>query len=95
MNEKGYKFIHVWVDAEGFPGAGGSKGKDIKKLKLTLGQLNDELARITEGADETFIARLYGELALYARGVRERWDLSRKSPELFKVEESRRKAEKG
>jgi hypothetical protein len=36
--------------------------------------------------DEAFTLRLYGELAAYAKGVRELWDLSRMNQELFRPE---------
>jgi hypothetical protein len=77
--------MQVWVDAEGFPGKARERGAAQRPV-LTLDQLKEVLVRVTTGADEDFALRLYGELAAYARGVRELWDLSRMNQELFKQE---------
>jgi hypothetical protein len=85
MQVKGYRLIQIWVDDEGFPRCG-SQGADVKKRKLTLSRLLEELARLTVGTDADFTARLYGELASYAGNVRELWGLTKMSPELFNIE---------
>jgi hypothetical protein len=83
--------VQGWVDADGFS-VKGYPGKDGRKTALTLNQLLEELARVTAGMDEAFTARLYGELASYAGGVRELWDLARKSPDLFSEPEEKNKS---
>jgi hypothetical protein len=90
MKEKGYRFMQVWVDAEGFPGKAAQRG-GARKSEMTLDQLQDVLFRVTQGADEDFKLRLYGELAAFAKGVREVWDLSRMNRELFRQEEEKNK----
>lgn len=87
MQAKGYRLKQIWVDADGFPGKG-YKEQDVNNSELSLSQLNDELVRLTTGADDLFAARLYGELVSYARGVRELWDLTCMSPDLFKAAEA-------
>ncbi|MDR2784641.1 MAG: hypothetical protein LBB83_01870 [Treponema sp.] len=85
MKARGYRLMQVWVDAEGFPGkAVGRSG--VKPSEMTLTQLEDVLVRVIEGTDEVFTLRLYGELAAFAKGVREVWDLSRMNQDLFKQE---------
>lgn len=72
----------VWVDAEVFPGKVAEKG-GAKKQELTLSQFEEVLSRVTAGTDVAFASRLYGELAAFAKGVREVWDLSRMNRDLF------------
>jgi hypothetical protein len=85
MKAGGYRLMQVWVDARGFPGKvqdrDGAKGREV-----TLGQLEDVLAGVVAGTDGDFAPRLYGELAAFAKGVREIWDLSRINQDLFKQE---------
>jgi hypothetical protein len=91
MKARGYRLMQVWVDAEGFPGKAAQRG-GIKKPEMSLSQLQDVLARVIEGADEAFTLRLYGELAAFAKGVREVWDLSRINRKLFRQEEDEKKS---
>jgi hypothetical protein len=86
MQARGFRLKQVWVDAEGFLGKG-TKAGGMERPAMTLSQLLDELVDITAGTDETFEKRLYGELAAYARGIRELWELTRMSPDLFRVPE--------
>jgi hypothetical protein len=76
MKERGYRLLQVWVDAEGFPGKAQERN-GAHKQALTLSELEDVLVRVTEGTDEAFKARLFGELAAYAKGARELRDLAR------------------
>jgi hypothetical protein len=78
--------MQIWVDAEGFP-ARASEGADVMEPELTLSRFQEELLRLTTGADEAFAARLYGELVAHAQGIREVWDLARTAPLLFSIEE--------
>ncbi|MDR3140026.1 MAG: hypothetical protein LBT95_10220 [Treponema sp.] len=87
MNDRGFRLKQIWVDKEGFPG-NGRKGREALQPPMSLDQLVNELVRLTEGIDENFKSRLYGELAAYARGVRELMNLTRLSPELFQIKES-------
>jgi hypothetical protein len=89
LREKGYRFVQGWVDADGFS-VKGYEGKDGGKTELTLDRLLEVLSHVTAGADEAFTARLYGNLASHARGIRELWDLARKSPDLFGVPEEKK-----
>jgi hypothetical protein len=91
MKARGYRLMQVWVDAEGFPGKVAQRG-GARKPEMTLDQLQDVLVRVTQGADEDFTLRLYGELAAFAKGVREVWDLSRMNRELFRQEEEKIKS---
>jgi hypothetical protein len=91
LREKGYRFVQGWVDADGFS-VKGYPGKDGKKTGLTLNQLLEELTRVTAGVDEAFTARLYGELASYAGGVRELWDMVQKSSDLFSETKEKNKS---
>jgi hypothetical protein len=84
MGAKGFRLKQIWVDDEGFPG-GGRKPREAVKPTEPLGQLFDELVRVTAGIDEDFKARLYGELAFYERGIRELRLLSRMNPDLFSI----------
>jgi hypothetical protein len=45
--------------------------------------LIEVLERVTTGTDEGFAAKLFGELAVYAQGIRELREISRQSPGLF------------
>jgi hypothetical protein len=85
LKARGYRLMQVWVDAEGFPGKAAERG-GAKKQELTLKEFEDMLVRLTAGTDDNFAPRLYGELAAYAKGVREVWDLSRMNRELFSIE---------
>jgi hypothetical protein len=86
MKARGFRLMQVWVDAEGFPGKAAER-EGAKKQELTLEQFEEVLVRLTSGTDEAFVPRLYGELAAYAKGVRETWDLSRMNQELFSPED--------
>jgi hypothetical protein len=96
MQDRGYRLLQVWVDAEGFPGKAQERS-GAHKQELTLDQLEAELVRLSVDTDEAFKARLFGELAAYAKGARVLRDLTRMSPELFNqevLEERRIKEEK-
>jgi hypothetical protein len=93
MKDRGFRLMQIWVDAEGFPGKS-KAGRQSPRPEYSLDQLLDVLAHVTVGADESFQAKLYGELAVYARGIREAWDLSRQSQELFTVEDESNKHKK-
>jgi hypothetical protein len=93
MQARGFKLKQIWVDAEGFLGSG-KKAEESACPAMSLDQLLAVLAEITVGADEAFQSRLYGELAAYARGVRELRDLTLMSPALFQTEGSERSEKK-
>jgi hypothetical protein len=86
MREKGFKQKQIWVDSQGFPGLGGPD-KAAKKNFLDRGVFLDEVQKAIEGTDEAFARRLYGELAAYARGLRELWNLDKRNPSLFSPED--------
>ncbi|MDR2178488.1 MAG: hypothetical protein LBP20_10690 [Treponema sp.] len=90
MKARGYRLMQVWVDVEGFPGKVAQRG-GARKPEMTLDQLQEVLVRVTQGADEDFTLRLYGELAAFAKGVREVWDLFRMNRDLFRQEEEKNK----
>ncbi|MDR1863533.1 MAG: hypothetical protein LBQ67_06405 [Treponema sp.] len=82
MKERGFRLMQIWVDAEGFPGRSRA-GRQSPRPEYTKDQLIEVLEHVTTGTDEDFTAKLFGELAAYAKGVRELWEISRQSPKLF------------
>ncbi|MDR1904865.1 MAG: hypothetical protein LBQ88_21605 [Treponema sp.] len=79
MQERGYRLMQIWVDAEGFPGRS-KAGRQTPRPEYTLDQFLALLSQVTDGTDEGFQTKLYGELAVYARGVREAWDVAQSVP---------------
>jgi hypothetical protein len=86
MREKGFKCKQIWVDTQGFPGIGGPD-KASRKNYLDQPGFLEELEAVIQGTDPDFSRRLYGELASYARGLRELWNLDKRNPSLFSPED--------